>query len=104
LRQLTHGGPNQQPAVTPDGRWVLYESSADGGHAIWKIPIDGGAAVRLTAGAASWPRVSPDGTLFACAYSDNAASRDEQLALLSLDGARVVARFSLPSSATLNNG
>lgn len=33
---------------TPDGRAVTYESSPDGVHNIWAMPIDGGKPFELT--------------------------------------------------------
>ena len=52
----------------------------------------------------SWPRVSPDGTKFACAYVDKAGSL-EQLATYSVASPeKPLARFDLARGATLNNG
>ena len=59
-RQLTQGGGNTQPHVSPDGRWVLYISSRDGVNGLWRISTGGGNPVRLTDKPTSWPRVSPD--------------------------------------------
>ncbi len=47
------------PAVSPDGKTVVFSYEGD----LWKVGIDGGAAVRLTAmqGRETFPRISPDG-------------------------------------------
>ncbi|HEU4520477.1 MAG TPA: hypothetical protein VFT12_00645, partial [Thermoanaerobaculia bacterium] len=52
------------PSVSPDGRWVAYVtwSDAEGGH-VWKAPLGGGTAQRLTKAAGHYanPEWSPDG-------------------------------------------
>ena len=48
--------------ITPDGRFVVYESSTTGTPTLWKAPIDGGAALQLTRLASTNPALSPDGT------------------------------------------
>ena len=47
------------PAVSPDGKTVVFSYEGD----LWKVGIDGGGAVRLTAmqGRETFPRISPDG-------------------------------------------
>jgi len=64
-RQLGSGPGHQfSPAISPDGRWVAWVDWRDstGGH-VYKAPIDGGAAVRLTTRAAHYvnPAWSADG-------------------------------------------
>jgi Tol biopolymer transport system component len=46
-------------AFSPDGRWIAFAMRGD----IWKIPVDGGEAVALTAGPGYYfePAWSPDG-------------------------------------------
>ena len=38
------------PAWTPDGRFLFFSSAREGTHAIWRIPLAGGAARRVTLG------------------------------------------------------
>ena len=49
--------------VTPDGTSIIFELSGD----LYRLPIDGGTATRITDGLAydAQPRVSPDGTRIA---------------------------------------
>jgi Tol biopolymer transport system component len=49
---------------SPDGGWIVTGGSDDAqGPALFKIPVDGGAPVRLVAGQAVNPVWSPDGNL-----------------------------------------
>ncbi|MFN7923758.1 MAG: protein kinase [Bryobacteraceae bacterium] len=59
----TETGTEGEPAVSPDGRRVAYESSQGEGQHIYIKDVDGGASVRLTAGKndESSPAWSPDG-------------------------------------------
>lgn len=47
------------PTLTPDGQTIIFSYEGD----LWKMPVDGGQSVRLTAmqGEESRPAVSPDG-------------------------------------------
>jgi len=51
------------PSWSPDGKWLAAGGSPQDGPGLFKIPIDGGAPVRLTRGAAMNPIWSPDGGL-----------------------------------------
>jgi serine/threonine-protein kinase len=49
--------------ISPDGRWLAFDSNRDGSQRIFRMPLGGGPVQRLTEGA--WddflPRFSPDG-------------------------------------------
>jgi serine/threonine-protein kinase len=62
--QLTKGSMNIEYArVSPDGRWLLYDSDLHGNFDIYRIPVAGGAAEQLTSDPADefGPDLSPDG-------------------------------------------
>ncbi len=62
--QLTSGDGESFPVCSPDGQWVVYQSSDKSeGLALWRIAIDGGNPIRLTHQWAYKPRISPDGKL-----------------------------------------
>jgi Tol biopolymer transport system component/DNA-binding winged helix-turn-helix (wHTH) protein len=63
-RQLTDdSSSNYMPAVTPDGRYIIFASTRGGGMPhLWKMDVDGGNPRQLTNGPIEiLPQVSPDG-------------------------------------------
>jgi Tol biopolymer transport system component/DNA-binding winged helix-turn-helix (wHTH) protein len=63
IEQLTDGPHSDgDPAVTPDGRYIVFESSRDGARNIWRVDADGRNPTRLTRGRYdSEPECSRDG-------------------------------------------
>jgi Tol biopolymer transport system component len=58
------GVPGQGAADwSPDGAWIVTGGRDAEGRALFKIPVDGGAPVRLVEGRAVNPVWSPDGNL-----------------------------------------
>ncbi len=68
LKELTSGPSNLSPLCSPDGQWVVYQALNDNGN-IWKVPIDGGAATRLSAQTGFSPILSPTGRWLRLAVS-----------------------------------
>ena len=59
---IPNGGDNHHPAVTGDGRFIVFQSTRGGTSAIWRSDIDGGNLVQLTHDEpAEQPALSPDG-------------------------------------------
>jgi Tol biopolymer transport system component/DNA-binding winged helix-turn-helix (wHTH) protein len=87
-----------------DGKWIFYRTRTNEGViSIWKVPVDGGEPVRLTAQASSYPSVSPDGKMFACAYN-RANSETPQLAVFQVDGDEPLYVFDVPPKTSLDAG
>jgi eukaryotic-like serine/threonine-protein kinase len=61
LKRLTNETLVIRPSCTPDGKWVVYQSSSAGADHIMKVSGDGGTSVQLATGAVFNPHVSPDG-------------------------------------------
>jgi len=79
--QLTHGSAKNHPAMSPDGKWVLFNSTDD--WHLWKVSIDGGEPLQLTDFVASKPSISADGKMIA-SIGRNESKR--QLLILPFDG------------------
>jgi len=62
--QLTNGNAERNAAVSPDEKWIYYNSSEN--NFLWKVAWDGGEPVQLTDEYAAYPSISPDGKLVAC--------------------------------------
>jgi len=64
LKQLTSGARrNYAPAVSPDGRYVVFHTNRAGAWNVWRMDADGSDPRPLTVDNASeshWPQVSPD--------------------------------------------
>lgn len=65
-RQFTDqaGNNNENPAVSPDGKYIFFTSNRDGGRHIWRMDAGGSNPIQITAGEKErefWPNVSPDG-------------------------------------------
>jgi Tol biopolymer transport system component/DNA-binding winged helix-turn-helix (wHTH) protein len=78
LVQLTDGDSVETEAtVSPDSRWIFYGSNVFDGagwkSSLQKIPVDGGAAIRLTSDEAKSivPHFSPDGKFISDIAADN---------------------------------
>lgn len=65
-RALTDHGPAvQNPTVTPDGQFVVFEGSDQSGDRIWRMDLAGGSATAITPGPFDVdPVVSPDGWVY----------------------------------------
>ena len=69
------------PAVSPDGRAIVFQSDRPGGRGLWLIPAEGGAAKRLTTRFMDYftyasPVWSPDGRHVAYAVGDTVSVVD----------------------------
>jgi Tol biopolymer transport system component/DNA-binding winged helix-turn-helix (wHTH) protein len=88
--QLTNGAGKDHPAVSPDGKWILYNTTDD--WHLWKVPIGGGDPVRLTDHITYRPSISPDGNMIACFGRSEAKS---ELLILPFAGGQPLKRFIL---------
>src|SRR5437588_51899 len=71
--QMTISGSDIAPAWSPDGTKIAFSTNGDGNYEIYKIPVTGGVATRLTNNTASDrnPSWSPDNTSIAFASDRN---------------------------------
>jgi Tol biopolymer transport system component/tRNA A-37 threonylcarbamoyl transferase component Bud32 len=78
--------------VSPDGRWLVFDSNRRGSMDLYRMPVGGGAAVALTAdsGDEFGPRWSPDGREIAF-YADVAPGLSDILIMPATGGTPVAA-------------
>lgn len=70
LRQLTNGPLDSYPALSPDGRWMIFTSNVNGRRGISKAPVDAPQhAARLVDAYEEQCAIAPDGARFA--FSDS---------------------------------
>jgi TolB protein len=69
--RLTNGSGEKFPCLSPDGKWIVYNSVASDQnlYALWKVSIEGGEPLRLTDSNSEHPAISPDGSQIAYFYS-----------------------------------
>jgi Tol biopolymer transport system component len=61
-RQLTNNAAvERSPAVSPDGKFIVFAASVNGKQNISRVDIDGGNPIALTNDDGSWPTFTPDG-------------------------------------------
>ena len=88
--QLTDGPARNFPAVSPDGKWVLCNTTDD--WHLWKVSIYGGKPVRLTDYPAFFPAVSPDGRMIAC-VARSEPRREHSVLILPFEGGAPLKRL-----------
>jgi Tol biopolymer transport system component len=99
LKRLTEGKMDVNPAISPDGQWIVYCTSVQGGKTVlMKVPSEGGSASQLTDYDSYFPSVSPDGKWIACYIpSQNQPAR---LAMVPFAGGQPAKVFPLPGSGS----
>ena len=86
--RLTSGVANAHPTISPDGKWVIYNTTDD--RLLWKISIEGGEPMRITSFIASRPSVSPDGKMIACVGRNEGK---HQILILPIEGGQPLKRI-----------
>jgi serine/threonine protein kinase/Tol biopolymer transport system component len=97
-KPLTSGGPDYNPQISPDGRWVIYDRGFFGN--LWKVSIEGGTPVRLTDKVSQSPAISPDGKFIACQYRENDNSQ-WRIAVIPFEGGSPIKLFDTSDRVSL---
>ena len=93
-RQLTDGVGEEWPAVTPDGRDLIYTSQSAPHATLWRVPLSGGAPRQLTDKFSVWTgSISPDGKLLAAAFYNTDSPSPWQLGIFPSEGGQPVKSF-----------
>jgi DNA-binding winged helix-turn-helix (wHTH) protein/Tol biopolymer transport system component len=91
--KLTDGSPKNYPALSPDGKWVLYNSTDD--WRLWRISIEGGEPIPITDYPALYPSISPDGKMIACAQRSG-TKQDASILIVAIEGGQPSKRIEFP--------
>ncbi|HEV2177514.1 MAG TPA: protein kinase [Terriglobia bacterium] len=94
LKQLTQGKDDELPAISPDGRWVVFTQSQTDKNVLMKVPSGGGPASQLTDYDSFAPSISPDGKWIACAYVPD-QNQPLSLAIIPFAGGRPAKVFPI---------
>jgi serine/threonine protein kinase/Tol biopolymer transport system component len=99
-RQLSpNARRNRDAVVSPDGRYIVWESNRTGSNNIWRMDIDGGALKQLThsdSGSDHFPHISPDGKWV---FYMSGTSEGHRLWKVSIDGGEPVQQSEKSSGA-----
>ena len=98
-RQITDGDGEKMFEVTFDGRWLVYASIKHWPWSLWKKPIDGGEAVKLSEQLYQEAVVSPDvkQILFGYYVKDAADGNPWRIAVMPFDGSEPPKMLDLPT-------
>jgi Tol biopolymer transport system component len=102
LEQLTDGEGEVFPTVSPDSRWVVYQSGVSTGKpTVRKVPIEGGPSLPAIETFAMRPEVSPDGKYVAYFYMEEAerAGTQWRIGVASLEDGSLVKFFRIAATA-----
>jgi Tol biopolymer transport system component len=98
--QLTNRTSADHASISPDGKWVFYNTTND--WHIWKISIEGGDPVPLIEHAAYFPAVSPDGKMVAY-LERNEPKKSLSIAVLPINGGPVIRRLDFSGGGFSGN-
>jgi Tol biopolymer transport system component len=89
-------------AASANEEWVVYTSRSDGIFRIWKAPLKGGDAVKLTEVDSIAPVLSRDSKLVA--YFINEKGKPLKLGIMSIEGGAPSKVFELPTTTNPDAG
>ena len=93
LVHLTHGSFDEEPACSPDGKWVIFTSIDQGVGALWRVPIQGGHKEKISAEPCYRSAISPDGQSIACVAPQGS---QPEIVVIPWGGGPAVKTFPLP--------
>jgi Tol biopolymer transport system component len=94
-RQITLGNAiARQPVPSPDGAWVYYSSNRAGNYHIWRMPVGGGTAERITDGSVTdiSPAIDPQGGIYFIRHDQRGSQ------LMKVDRTGTAIRIPLPDA------
>jgi Tol biopolymer transport system component len=102
VRRVVENNDAAFAAASANAEWVVYTSRADGKFRIWKVPLKGGEAVRLTEVDSISPAISRDGK--SVAYFIREKGQPVKLGIISMNGGDPLKTFELPATTNAEAG
>lgn len=102
VRRVVESNDCAFAAASANADWVVYTSRAGGIFRIWKVPLAGGEAVKLTDVGSISPAISRDGK--SVAYFIREKGNPLKLGMISIDGGEPLKTFELPATTNTNAG
>jgi Tol biopolymer transport system component len=97
LKQLSDGKQDVLPAISPDGKWVVFTRLEGGKYTLMRVPAEGGPVSQLTDYSLRGPSISPDGKWIACEYFSG-PNQLTSVAVVPFEGGPPAKIFPLPPS------
>ncbi len=97
VRRVVESSDCAFAAASANEDWVVYTSRAGGTFRIWKVPLKGGDAIKLTDVDSISPAISRDGK--SVAYFIREKGKPLKLGIISIDGGDPLKTFELPATA-----
>jgi eukaryotic-like serine/threonine-protein kinase len=91
LTRLTDGSFDVSASCSPDGKWVTFMSGRNGG--LWRIPIQGGQAKKISNQPCRGLMTSPDGKWIACSTMENSQWK---ITIIPFSGGATAKMLSVP--------
>jgi TolB protein len=101
--EIVSGVGADNPDISPDGKWVIYNAWIEGISRILRVSIDGGQTQVLKDWAIE-PRYSRDGTRIACFTPVEKTQYWNRLSIISADGGAEIISFQTPSNTNIVRG
>ncbi len=96
-KQLTFGDYEDNPQISPDAQWVVYQRESEAlKFQIWRVPLEGGEQVRMSDRTAKHPAISPDGRFIACLTQDERPNSPWKVMIIPFAGGAPVKTFDVP--------
>ncbi len=102
VRRVVENNDSAFAAASANAEWVVYTSRADGIFRIWKVPLKGGEAVKLTEVDSISPAISRDGK--SVAYFIREKAKPVKLGIISIDGGAPLKTIELPATTKIEAG
>lgn len=93
--QLTKREGGQPAFVTPDGKWLYFESGLH--QTLWRVSTEGGDETEVSKGIIQNPAFSPDGTFVAYFFRDETDNR-LKIGVMLVETRTVSRTFALPAN------